>query len=174
MKDRIFLGGTCNESNWRNKLIPQLKREYFNPVVSDWTEDCIEIENNEKYNKCNILLFVITREMTGVYSIAEMVESCFLENKMTVYNIVPDGFNEGQLRSLKAVGKIMDKNGALGFVGKDMQRLATILNNQPTNKGIKGKISSVAEMMRKGRLNMMASQAAEKCNFWTGKIGRKY
>jgi len=129
MRDRIFLGGTCNESDWRNKLIPQLKKEYFNPVVDDWTEDCIAVENVEKYNKCDILLFVITKEMTGVYSIAEMVESCFLEDKMTVYNIIPDGFDEGQLRSLKAVGKIMDRNGALGFIGNDIQRLVAILNN---------------------------------------------
>ena len=126
---RIFLGGTCNETVWRNELIPMLKKDYFNPVVNDWTEECISVENDEKYNKCDCLLFVITSAMTGVYSIAEMVESCFLENKMTVYNIIPDGFNEGQMRSLKAVEKILKRNGALGFVGNDLKRVASILNN---------------------------------------------
>jgi len=127
--NRIFLGGTCNESIWREELMPLLRLDYFNPVVDDWTEDCVAIENDEKYNKCDILLFVITSKMTGVYSIAEMVESCFLKDKMTVYNIIPDGFNEGQLRSLKATVGILDRNGALGFIGNDIPRLANILNH---------------------------------------------
>jgi hypothetical protein len=33
---KVFLGGTCNESTWREKLIPMLKIDYFNPVVKDW------------------------------------------------------------------------------------------------------------------------------------------
>jgi len=126
---RIFLGGTCNESDWRDKLIPLLKVDYFNPVVEDWTEECIKTEDDEKHNKCDVLLFVITNKMTGVYSIAEMVEGCFLEDKTVVYNIIPDGFDEGQLRSLKAVEKILKNNGALGFIGNNVDRLANILNN---------------------------------------------
>lgn len=127
--ERIFLGGTCNESTWREELIPLLKLDYFNPVVSDWTEDCVAVENDEKYNRCDCLLFVITSKMKGVYSIAEMVESCFLKDKMTVYNIIPDGFSEGQIRSLKATAEILNRNGALGFIGNDLSRLADILNN---------------------------------------------
>ena len=26
---KVFLGGTCNGSLWRNELIPQLKIDYF-------------------------------------------------------------------------------------------------------------------------------------------------
>lgn len=32
----IFLGGTCNNSKWRDKLIPMIFCEYFNPVVDNW------------------------------------------------------------------------------------------------------------------------------------------
>ena len=35
---KVFLGGTCNESTWRDELMPLLKNEgveYFNPVVED-------------------------------------------------------------------------------------------------------------------------------------------
>jgi len=32
---KIFLGGTCNESTWRNRIIPMLEIDYFNPVVDD-------------------------------------------------------------------------------------------------------------------------------------------
>ena len=33
---KVFLGGTCNESKWRDDLIKLLKIDYFNPVVKDW------------------------------------------------------------------------------------------------------------------------------------------
>ena len=40
---KVFLGGTCAESKWREKLIPLLKCDYFNPVVDDWTPECQKI-----------------------------------------------------------------------------------------------------------------------------------
>ena len=39
---KVYLGGTCNNSNWRNKLITILKVDYFNPVVEDWTPECMK------------------------------------------------------------------------------------------------------------------------------------
>ena len=51
-KTTVFLGGTCNNSTWRDKLIPLLKIDYFNPVVEDWTEEAQQIENKiEAYFK---------------------------------------------------------------------------------------------------------------------------
>ena len=35
---KVFLGGTCNESTWRDELIQMLKIDYFDPVVDDWNE----------------------------------------------------------------------------------------------------------------------------------------
>ena len=35
---KVFLGGTCNDSLWREELIKKLEIDYFNPVVDDWTE----------------------------------------------------------------------------------------------------------------------------------------
>lgn len=78
--NRIFLGGTCAETTWRNELIPHLEKagiEYFNPVVDDWTPECQAIEEDEKNNKCNVHLYVITPEMQGVYSVAEIINSCW-------------------------------------------------------------------------------------------------
>jgi hypothetical protein len=40
----VFLGGTCAESKWREKLIPMLDIGYFNPVAPDWTEECYQRE----------------------------------------------------------------------------------------------------------------------------------
>lgn len=30
---KVFLGGTCNNSTWREELKPLLKIDYFDPVV---------------------------------------------------------------------------------------------------------------------------------------------
>lgn len=81
--NRIFLGGTCAETTWRDELIEKIKDykvEWFNPVVKDWTPECQKIEEDEKNNKCNIHLYVITPEMQGVYSIAEIINSAWQAN----------------------------------------------------------------------------------------------
>jgi len=78
--NRIFLGGTCAETTWRDELMPLLNDagiEYFNPVVEDWTPECQAIEEDEKNNKCNVHLYVITKEMMGTYSIAEIINSAW-------------------------------------------------------------------------------------------------
>jgi len=114
-QNRVFLGGTCNESTWRAKLKPLLKTPYFDPVVSDWTEECIAIEDREKGSHCNFHLYVITSEMTGVYSIAEAVESVHNKFKTTFFYVIEEGFSESQIRSLKATARLIDRHG--GVVG---------------------------------------------------------
>lgn len=68
---KVFLGGTCNESEWRNYLIKLLTIDYFNPVVDDWTEECMAEERKQR-EICDYCLYTITPKMTGVYSIAEV------------------------------------------------------------------------------------------------------
>ena len=70
---KVFLGGTCNDSKWRDKLIPMLKINYFNPVVEDWNEEAREQERQER-KICDFCLYVITPALAGVYSIAEVVD----------------------------------------------------------------------------------------------------
>ena len=69
----VFLGGTCNQSTWRDELLTMLdqdKVKAFNPVVDDWNE---EAQINEDWHKANddFCLYVLTPEMTGIYSIFE-------------------------------------------------------------------------------------------------------
>lgn len=122
---KVFLGGTCNETAWRSELIPMLNIDYFNPVVDDWTPDCIDIENGEK-QICDFNLFVITKEMTGVYSIAEVVDISNKFPNKTVLCILYNGFDEGQRRSLKAVEALVKSNGANIFSSID--EVADFLN----------------------------------------------
>ena len=77
---RIFLGGTCADTTWREEFIKSIEGfgiEYFNPVVKDWTPECQAIEEDEKNNKCDCHLYVITKEMMGTYSIAEIINSAW-------------------------------------------------------------------------------------------------
>lgn len=111
---RIFLGGVIN-SKWRDELIPFLDKlgvEYFNPVVDDWAEDDIENEEKEK-QKASHILYVITPELEGYYSIAELVYSAvkYPEKTLVVidYDYGNKEFNSKQQKSLDAVVKLITK-----------------------------------------------------------------
>lgn len=113
---RIFLGGTCGGSGWREELIPELENsglEYFNPVVPSWTPECIDLENKEKNELCNTHLYIITPEMSGVYSIAEMVNSvweCLSKGSGFVWiGILDSGdWEEHQRKSLEATLRLIN------------------------------------------------------------------
>ena len=130
--NKVFLGGTCNESTWRDELIPQLEDinfDYFNPVVEDWTPECQDIEIYEKENNCNIHLYVITNKMKGVFSIAEAIESVFNKDKKTIFCVL-DGFDgdfpDYQVKSLEAVGRMVERNG--GKYVSSLDEIIEILN----------------------------------------------
>ena len=129
-EEKVFLGGTCNGSKWRDEIIPMLKINYFNPVVSDWTPECQEEEKRQK-KICKYQLFVITPKMKGVFSIAEVVDSSNKNPDGTVLCVLyKDGneeFDDFQKRSLDAVMKLVQGNKS--FVTKSISDAAKYLNN---------------------------------------------
>lgn len=126
--NKVFLGGTCAETTWREELISVIQVPYFNPVVEDWTPDCIKYENHEKGFLCNIHLYVITKEMMGVYSIAEVVESVMTKGKTTILHVLPEGFSAAQLKSLNAVVGLVQRHGGIAYVDEDLHRTARVIN----------------------------------------------
>ena len=128
-KKKVFLGGTCNESTWREKLIPMLKIDYFNPVVDDWTEDCYQKELEEK-ETADYQLYVITPKMTGVFSIAEVVDASNKIPEKTIFCYLKndDGksFDQGQCKSLDKVKEMISKNG--GTVCETLEEVASACN----------------------------------------------
>jgi hypothetical protein len=126
---KVFLGGTCANTTWRDKVIPLLEINYFNPVVEDWTHDCIEIEEQQKEIECNIHLYYITSDMIGVYSIAEAVQSSHNNTKTTLFTVNPNGFNKAQLKSLKATCDLIISNGGKAVIDGNIHNLAYDLNN---------------------------------------------
>lgn len=128
MSKRIFLGGTCNGSTWRNEMIEHLKSnglEYFNPVVDDWNEEVYENELRER-EICDFCLYCITPRMTGVYAIAETIDDSNKQPNKTILVLLAEDensrFMETQWKSLINVGKMVHKNG--GVVFEDLKNAA--------------------------------------------------
>lgn len=140
---KVFLGGTCNNSKWRDELIKMLRIDYFNPVVDNWTSECMEEEIKQR-EVCDYCLYVITPRMTGVYSIAEVIDDsnkrpdktlfCFIEedsNPSQQFTSIPLDklkFDKNQLKSLNQVAKMVTNNGGRCF--STLNEIAEFLNNQ--------------------------------------------
>jgi len=125
---KVFLGGTCNNSTWREDLIKLLngKVEYFNPVVPDWTPECMEEERRQR-KSCDSVLYVITSEMIGVYSIAEVVDDSNKRPDKTIFCFLKEGFTEPQIRSLGAVGQMVIDND--GWWLEDLKEVSMFLKS---------------------------------------------
>ena len=142
---KVFLGGTWNNSLWRNELIPMLNIDYFNPIVDDWTEECYQEELKQR-EICDYCLYVITPRMTGVYSIAEVVDDSNKRPERTIFCVLEEDrmqnvsekslyaeirnkvyFNKGQLKSLDKVGIMVENNGGKYF--KSLFQVAEYLNS---------------------------------------------
>ena len=130
---RVFLGGTCNGSEWRTNLIAMLGEEveYFNPVVADWG---IEAQNNEILEKqnCDYHLYVLTPAMSGVFSVAEAVESSIRLKKNCLFCVLEEDagkeFTSEMRRSIQAVTRLVADNGAVAF--SSLKDVADHLNSK--------------------------------------------
>ena len=134
---KVFLGGTCNESTWRDLIIPMLTINYFNPVVpkGKWTEECMERELQEREN-CDFCLYTITPKMTGVYSIAEVIDDSNKRPDKTILVMLRDDgdqtFSDTQWKSLGQVGGMVIRNG--GKVSDSLKATADYMNNSELYK----------------------------------------
>jgi hypothetical protein len=136
--NKIFLGGTCANTTWREEFIEAVKPfgiECFNPVVKDWTPECQAIEEDEKNNKCDTHLYVITKEMMGTYSIAEIINSAWqavvygTTVSFVVFAVLDEGtWQKHEIKSFDAtmnmVKNIAPHNSLTCYV-KNMKELAS-------------------------------------------------
>ena len=131
---KVFLGGTCNESTWREELIPKLDCDYFNPVVPDWTPECQKEELKQR-KECDICLYVLTPKMKGFYSIAEVIDDSNKRPCDTILCVLwydnDVGFDKQQGYSLDAVCAMARRNGII--VCHSLITLARILNEKHYN-----------------------------------------
>lgn len=136
-KIKIFMGGTCEGYDWRSKLVDLLDDRFdcFNPIVDDWND---EARANEIYQRehCDLCLYVITPDMKGCYSIAEVVDDSNKRPANTVFIVlykVYDEHNDIKMfgekmeRSLKQVENMVEKNKGLVF--KSLEEFAMTCNS---------------------------------------------
>ncbi len=130
-KARVFLGGTCNGSQWRDRMEQYLAADgldYFNPVVKDWNEEAQANELRER-EECDFCLYVITPRMVGTYAIAEAVDDSNKRPEKTVLVILrsdyQEYFGDDRWRSLQAVADLVERNG--GAVFEDLKPASTFV-----------------------------------------------
>jgi len=127
---KVYLGGTCNGSTWRDKLIDMLEIDYFNPVTEDWTEEDRKKEKQARqtYDFC---LYTITPKMKGVYSIAELIDDTNKRPFKTILVLLEKDdeymFSVDQRKSLEAVDKMVRENWSKVFY--DLEDAAQYMNN---------------------------------------------
>ena len=140
-KVKIFLGGTCAKSTWRNELIPMLDQERietYNPVVPNWTPECQKEEDYHREND-DICLYVITPEGEGFYSFVEVTDDSNKRPNKTVLCVLMNANGksfEGHMKKcvLKTM-KLVAENGV--FITDNLQDLAQYLNKQQKKSKIK-------------------------------------
>lgn len=127
----VFLGGTCAETTWRDKLIPILNIDFFDPRVDDWNKQAQEKEVYEREH-CDYCLYTITPKMQGVYSIAEVTQDSNIRPEKTILCLLKEdedkNFDESQWKSLEQVAKMIKSNGAKVFY--NINDVANYLNDR--------------------------------------------
>jgi len=128
---KVFLGGTCNGSLWRNDVIKKLKIHYYNPMAEEWTEEMMEEELKQRAES-DFCLYVLTPKMEGFYSVAEVVDDSNKRPEKTLFCFIneDDGnaFTDVQVRSLEQVKKMVKENGATCF--DSLKEVTDFLNHQ--------------------------------------------
>jgi len=128
---KVFLGGTCNGSLWRNDVIKKLKIRYYNPCGEEWTPQMMEEELRQR-EECDFCLYVITPKMEGFYSIAEIVDDSNKRPEKTIFCFINGDeektFSNVQIKSLQQVARMVKQNGASVF--KTLDEVIHFLNHQ--------------------------------------------
>jgi hypothetical protein len=128
---KVFLGGTCNGSLWRDDVIKRLKIHYYNPVGEEWTAEMMEEELKQRAES-DFCLYVFTPKMEGFYSVAEVVDDSNKRPEKTLFCFINSDegntFTDIQVRSLEQVKKMIKKNGGTCF--DTLKEATDFLNHQ--------------------------------------------
>ncbi len=128
---KVFLGGTCNGSLWRDEMIKDLKLHYYNPIGETWTQEMMDEERRQR-DESDFCLYVLTPKMTGYFSVAEVIDDSNKRPAQTIFCYLDedDGtkFSEVQLKSLRQVAGMVERNGAHYF--KTLKEVTDFLNRQ--------------------------------------------
>ena len=126
---RVFLGGT-QDSDWRDKLIPKLRIDYFNPLSHELTPE-FKDEIEQQKASCTFLLTVITPNFKDFEdTLRVVIDSSKQPEKTLLYVLQLDNgksYTEAELTNMNASESLVYKNGAKTF--GSMRQVAAWLNN---------------------------------------------
>lgn len=99
----MFLGGSCDPTSWRADIaVPKLtkfKIPFFNPQISDWHPNLIQLEAAAK-EECQMLLFVIDSKTRAIASMLEATEYIMQLRSVVLVILDIPGTNGGNPLSL--------------------------------------------------------------------------
>lgn len=128
---KVFLGGTCSGWKWRDELQPLLKCKFYNPIVKKWSETDRLREVHERETS-DYVLYGITNDIKGVYSIAEVVDDSNKRPDKTLFlNLYRDcgGSKTRKMNhSIKALENLLRSNGVKVF--DNIKDVAKFLNDR--------------------------------------------
>ena len=131
---KVFLGGTCAGWKWRDELIPKLKCDYYNPIVKNWSETDRLREVHER-ETCDYILYTITNNISGVYSIAEVVDDSNKRPEKTIFlnlynknHELLKGYKRKMAHSLMATEQLLKSNGIT--ICHSLDEVANFLNKK--------------------------------------------
>ena len=130
---KVFLGGSCNPTTWRqDEAIPILAAagvSFFNPQVDNWSQELVLIESLIKAN-CETLLFVIDCQTRAIASMIEASEYiCSGRDVVLVVKNMPDSSSSAPRAQQAQVNnellgpeQVRDLNRARSYVTDVAQR----------------------------------------------------
>lgn len=130
---KLFLGGTCNGSDWRSVIIPHLKVPYFNPIVSgrEWSDEDKDNEFRERNVICSHLLYVITPQTKGLFAVAELMHDSMAKPNKTIVCFLREyggeRFDDQQWSSIESIMELVGKYHS--NVCTDLDALIDIVKN---------------------------------------------
>lgn len=128
---KVFLGGTCNGSQWRKQVIKNLKIHYYDPMREEWTSEMMQEELKQRAES-DFCLYVLTPKMDGFFSVAEVIDDSNKRPQKTIFSFLFEDegnrFSEAQIKSLQQVGEMVKRNGAKYF--KTLDEVTGYLNGK--------------------------------------------
>ncbi len=128
---KVFLGGTCNDSQWRKQVIKNLKIDYYDPMGEEWTQEMMQEELKQR-TESDFCLYVLTPKMDGFFSVAELTDDSCKQPAKTIFSFLYEDegekFSKAQIKSLQQVGELVRRNGAKYF--ETLDEVTSFLNNQ--------------------------------------------
>ncbi len=119
---KIFLGGTKNNSLWR---------EDFKKLLDGKNYNFVEDENEEK-NTCDFFIYILTPKHNNYFPIADVVDNSNKRTDITILCILQnDGdtiYTKFQTKSMNAVRKMVKNNGASVF--SDLEAVVDFLERK--------------------------------------------